>query len=75
MRHIDVLHLKYPEEKIFADHQYQLLEGKTFAADDAVCVIQGRANIPLLVVECKPRVHPDLILVEPCHLSEVFTEA
>ena len=76
MRHIvDVLSLKYPGKNFFVDHQYQLLEGNTFAIDDAVCVIQDGANTPLLVVEYKPRVHLDLKFVEQSHLSEVFIQA
>ena len=71
------MQIKYPGEMLKVDHQYHILENRTYAADATlvVVVMVKLKMLPILVLKYKPRVSQELADQEPLHVSETFIQA
>ena len=76
---LNTMQIKYPDAMLKIDHQYRILENRTFAADETlgvvVVVMVEVTMLPILVLEYKPRVAQELGDQEPFHVSETFMQA
>ena len=55
------LSVKYPNNRLYIDHEYRVLEGKKFCTDEAIVALTNIvAGEAVFVLEYKPKVAPDL---------------
>ena len=74
------LSIKYPAYAFDVDDEYKILEGKRYAMDDSIEVVEvtgpePKQGKPVFGLEYKPRVSSDLTDITPFHISETLIQA